>query len=66
MVEPLTQLRPREKRDAKRLWDAMLAVFPVVVGHDVKSAPQGHAHIARECAQVLLDEWKRASVVGRR
>lgn len=44
-----------------KLWQAMLAIAPAIIGSDLKHAPEGAAQLVREHAQALLAEWRSAA-----
>lgn len=36
----------------------MLALAPVIIGADLRHAPAGAAHLVRDHAEALLEEWR--------
>jgi hypothetical protein len=47
-------------KDAARLWEAMLALAPVITRGNLKRAPHGTAHLVRQHAEALVTEWHRS------
>jgi hypothetical protein len=51
-------------KDAARLWEAMLALAPVITRGNLKRAPHGTAHLIRQHAESLVAEFHRSHLNG--